>query len=59
MTELSHGDKREEDTIRRDSNGAIDYEYYQQLGRRARAETAWDLVRCILTGRNRKSKNQQ
>lgn len=59
MAELTNKHDREEDRIRRDSNGAIDYGYYQLLGRRARAEAAWKLVGCMLTGRNRKSKNQQ
>ncbi|WP_261842792.1 hypothetical protein [Aliamphritea ceti] len=57
MAELTNKHDREEDRIRRDSNGAIDYGYYQLRGRRARAEAAWKLIRCMLT--DRKSKNQQ
>ncbi|MBN3564256.1 hypothetical protein [Aliamphritea spongicola] len=58
MTDITDNQSGE-DSIRRDSSGAIDYRYYLLQGRKVRAETAWSLVRSIF-GRNRKDiKNRQ
>ncbi len=52
-------DQQHEDGIRRDSNGTIDYRYYQLRGRQVRAEAVWLLLQRMFGGGGKGAKNRQ
>lgn len=58
MTDITER-QRSEDSIRRDSNGAIYYRYYLLQGRKARADTVWTLVRSLFGSEEKGLKNRQ